>query len=202
MVELYVLADGDRLLVAHDPGDLAHPRPIAFADALAALAVQLPEHVRVDVDIKATGYEAQVVAAIRESGLTPRTLISTMELFSLAAIRALAPELPLGLSVPKARRDYLGSRLMRPGAYAMLAYLRLVLPRRVAGILRAGRADAIMAHWGVVTPALVRAVRGRGAELYVWTVDDPGRLVTLAGLGVTGVITNERDLFARAGLSG
>jgi glycerophosphoryl diester phosphodiesterase len=201
MVELDVLAHGDALVVAHDPGDLAHPRPIPFADALHALRDQLPPETRLDVDIKATGYEQAVVTAIREAGLSERTLVSTMELSSLRIIRAAAPELALGLSVPRARRDYLSSRLTRPAAYAMLAYLRRVLPGQTARILQAGGIDAIMAHWGVVTPGLVQAVRGRGAELYVWTVDDPRRLLALDRLGVTGVITNDRELFARAGMA-
>jgi glycerophosphoryl diester phosphodiesterase len=198
MVELDVLAGGDGLVVAHDSHDLSHPQPIAFADALAALRDGLPEQTRFDVDIKATGYERQVVEAIRGAGLTARTLVPTMELSSLKVIRTIAPELALGLSVPKARRDYLASPLTRPGAYARLAYLRLVLPGQTERILRARYADAIMAHWGVITPRLVRAVRGHGAELYAWTVDDPNRLRALERLGVTGVITNDPDLFDRA----
>jgi glycerophosphoryl diester phosphodiesterase len=201
MVELDVLAHGGGLVVAHDSSDLAHPEPIVFADALTALRDALPEQTRFDVDIKAVGYEREVVQAIHSAGLAPRTLVSTMELASLTAIRAMAPELALGLSVPKARRDYLASRLTRPGAYVMLAYLRQVLPRQTAGILRAGYADAIMAHWGVITPRLVSAVRGQGAELYAWTVDDPARCRALQRLGVTGVITNDRELFDRADLA-
>jgi len=201
MVELDVLARGGELVVAHDSADLSHPQPVAFADALHALRDQLPPQTRLDVDIKATGYELSVVEALRSAGLTERTLVSTMELASLKVIRAAAPELALGLSVPKARRDYLASRLTRPAAYAMLAYLRQVLPGQTARVLRAGQADAIMAHWGVITPRLVRTVRGLGAELYAWTVDDPKRLLALERLGVTGVITNDRDLFARAGLA-
>ncbi len=198
MVELDVLAHGGQLVVAHDPSDLTHPEPIAFASALAALRDQLPARTRFDVDVKAIGYEHQVIEALRAAGLVQRTLVSTMELSSLQVLRAAAPELLLGLSVPKARRDYLASRLTRPGAYAMLAYLRRVLPGQTARVLRAGQADAIMAHWGVVTPRLVRAVRSLGGELYVWTVDDPQRLLSLERLGVTGVITNDPGLFARA----
>lgn len=201
MVELDVLARDGELVVAHDSADLLHPRPIAFADALRALRERLPPQTRFDVDIKATGYELSVVEAVRSAGLTERTLVSTMELASLEVIRAAAPELALGLSVPKARRDYLASRLTRPAAYAMLAYLRLVLPGQTARVLRDGLADAIMAHWGVVTPRLVKTVRGFGGELYAWTVDDPARLLTLERLGVTGVITNDRELFTRAGLA-
>jgi glycerophosphoryl diester phosphodiesterase len=201
MVELDVLAHGGELVVAHDSADLTHPRPIPFADALRALRDQLPLQTRFDVDIKATGYELAVIEALRSAGLTERTLVSTMELATLRVIRAAAPELALGLSVPKARRDYLASRLTRPAAYAMLAYLRQVLPGQTARVLRAGEADAIMAHWGVITERLVTTVRALHGELYAWTVDDPARLFALQQLGVTGVITNDRDLFARAGLA-
>jgi glycerophosphoryl diester phosphodiesterase len=200
MVELDVLARGDELIVAHSPDELDHPRPVRFADALAALRELLPEHVELDVDLKATGYELAVLDTLRELKLVPRTLISTMEASSLRVLRAQAPELRLGLSVPKARRDYLSHPLTRPAAYAMLAYLRRVMPRQATQALRSGLADAIMAHWGVVTPALVRAVRGAGGELYVWTVDDAERLLSLHALGVSAVITNDRELFARAGL--
>jgi glycerophosphoryl diester phosphodiesterase len=199
MVELDVLARGDELVVAHDPSDLSHPVPVRFADALAALRDLLPEHTRFDVDIKTTGYEIAVIDALQDADLIGRTLVSTMELSSLPILRAAMPELRLGLSVPKARRDYLSHPLTRPAAYGMLAYLRQVLPRQTARVLRAGMADAIMAHWGVVTPRLVSAVSGLDKELYVWTVDDPQRLVTLERLGVTGVITNDRELFSRAG---
>ena len=59
----------------------------------------------------------------------------------------------------------------------------------------AGRCDAVMAHWRLVTPALLEAVRGAGGELYVWTVDDADRIRALEALGVDGVITNDPRLF-------
>jgi glycerophosphoryl diester phosphodiesterase len=199
MVELDVLALGSELVVAHDQSDLAHPVPIPFAAALEALREQLPPAVELNVDLKSTGYEHQVVDVLRSLGLIERTLISTMERESLPILRAAAPELRLGWSVPKARRNYLAHPLTRPAAYVMLAYLRRVLPRQTTDVLRSGVADAIMAHWGVVTPALWAEIRSLGKELYVWTVDDAERLVTLDRLGVTGVITNDRTLFERAG---
>jgi glycerophosphoryl diester phosphodiesterase len=55
--------------------------------------------------------------------------------------------------------------------------------------------DAIMAHWRVVTPALVRAVACEGGELYVWTVDDASHIAKLTEMGVSGIITNDPRLF-------
>jgi len=195
MVELDVLRHGHRLVVAHDPGQLGDPRLVGFEEALRGLAALVEPSVRFDVDIKATGYEREVAEVIFAAGIAERTLVSTMEHESLAVLRREAPSLRLGLSVPLARRNYLAHPLTRPGAYGMLAYLRRVLPARVARVLDAGEADAIMAHWGVVTERLVSTVTDRGAELFVWTVDDARRLERLRGLAVTGVITNERSLF-------
>jgi glycerophosphoryl diester phosphodiesterase len=199
MVEIDVLSHGDRLVIAHDPSDLTHEVLIDFADALAALSDLLPHHVGLNVDVKAVGYETRVADAIAAAGLVDRTLVSTMEAESLPVFRRDAPELRLGLSVPKARRNYLAHPLTRPAAYAMLARLRRTLPRSLQPALQAGTFDAVMAYWGVVTQRLVDVVRDSGRELYVWTVDDHTRLPGLQRLGVTGVITNDRLLFARAG---
>lgn len=201
MVELDVMEHHGELIVAHDPRDLSHPRPLRFADAMEALAALLGPGVGIDVDVKAVGYEGAVIDTLRELGLIQRTLVSTMEATSLRALRAAAPELRLGLSIPRVRRDYLAHPATRVGAYAILVYLRRVLPRQVARALRSGLADDIMAHWGVVTPQLVAATRAAGADLYVWTVDDAQRLAALHRLGVTGVITNDATVFHRAGLA-
>ena len=187
------------LVIAHDPADLAREPLIEFADALSALDRLLPERVGLNVDVKAIGYETRVADAVASAGLAHRTLVSSMEIDSLLVLRRVAPELRLGLSVPKARRDYLAHPLTRPAAYAMLEYLRRTLPRKLEPALQAGTFDALMAHWGVVTQRLVETVRRHGRELYVWTVDDHTRLPPLYRLGVTGVITNDRLLFARAG---
>jgi glycerophosphoryl diester phosphodiesterase len=76
-------------------------------------------------------------------------------------------------------------------------YVRRRLPRVVRRHIEAGRCEALMAHWLFITPALVRAVREAGGELYVWTVDELPRIGDLRTLGVTGVITNDPRLFAQ-----
>jgi glycerophosphoryl diester phosphodiesterase len=107
----------------------------------------------------------------------------------------------LGWSVPKASRDYTQSRAYAVPVLAALHAYRAAFPRRAARALRERRVDAIMAHWRLVSPALVRAVRGAGGELYVWTVDELERIAQLEALGVTGVITNDPRLFARVGVA-
>jgi glycerophosphoryl diester phosphodiesterase len=94
------------------------------------------------------------------------------------------------------KRDYTSDMLTLIPALAMLTGYRATLPRRAQRALSTGLVDAIMAHWRVVTPALVRAVGRAGGELYVWTVDDAARIRKLTQLGVSGIITNDPRLFS------
>jgi glycerophosphoryl diester phosphodiesterase len=113
-------------------------------------------------------------------------------------VRAAAPEIRLGWSVPKVRRNYLGNVFTKVPALAAARYGRMALAVRGPREIRHGRIDAIMSHWALVTPRLARAVQAVGGELYVWTVDDPVRIASLSAIGVTGVITNDPRLFVTA----
>lgn len=199
MIELDVLAehpDGTgRLLVAHDREDMRSRTPLTFEQALEHLSSRPFTEIELDVDVKLPGYELRVLEALRAFDLVPRTLISGMFPAGLALIRAAEPALRLGWSVPRVRRDYTTDMLTAIPALAMLTGYRATLPRRVRTALQEGRFDAIMAHWRVVTPGLVRAVAEGGGKLYVWTVDDVATIAKLTRLGVDGIITNDPRLF-------
>jgi glycerophosphoryl diester phosphodiesterase len=202
MVEFDVLPEhpdrSGRLVLAHDFEAAARHEPLTLEQGLAHFAQDAWEGVELDVDLKTTGYELRVVDALREYGLAERALISTMEQESLRVIRAAAPEIRLGWSVPKLRRDYMANPVTRVPALFGAQYIRTVLPGQAARAIRAGRIDAVMSHWALVTRRLARAVDGAGGELYVWTVDDATRIAKLDALGVTGIITNDPRLFATA----
>lgn len=198
MIEFDVLPErrGGRLLLAHDYEDAEAREPLTLEEGLAYLASETFAGVELDVDLKLPGYEDAVVQALGGAGLTSRALISTQFSESLTTIRALEPQLRLGWTVPKLRRDPFGSWYLVPPALAALGYARVALPGRAAAAVRSGFCDAVMAHWRLVNPRLVRAVTAAGGELYVWTVDELPRLQALKRLGVTGVITNDPRLFA------
>jgi glycerophosphoryl diester phosphodiesterase len=200
MIEFDVLPEdmrdpqGSRLLLSHDyDHDLS--ATLTLEQGLAHLASSPFTSVELDVDLKLPGYERRVVDALRGHGLVERTLVSSTFMRSLVAVRALEPRLRLGWSVPRARRDPTQSRLLMVPAYALAARIRRRLPAAAARHLEAGRCDAIMVHWRLISPALVRAVADAGGELYVWTVDDAARIRALEAMGVTGVITNDPRLF-------
>ena len=122
-------------------------------------------------------------------------LVSTTEDASLQLLRARHPEIALGWSLPRMRRNPLRNPVIALPALGVLMYVRRALPGVVANRIRRGEIDALMAHWRLVTPRLAEAIRGAGGELYAWTVDDAERIVTLQQIGVTGVISNDPRLF-------
>jgi glycerophosphoryl diester phosphodiesterase len=186
------------LLIAHDYEDLRSRPRLTLEEALAHLSSEQFAALEFDVDVKLPGYELRALAALREHGLIERTLISGMFPAGLAQVRAAEPRVRLGWSVPRVRRDYTTDMLTAIPALAFLTGYRATLPGRARAALQAGRFDAIMAHWRVVTKALLRAVREGGGELYVWTVDDARMIERLTAMGVDGIITNDPRLFDRA----
>jgi glycerophosphoryl diester phosphodiesterase len=196
MIEFDVLPEGERLILAHDYEDAACRVPHTLEEGLAYLAADAFAEVELDVDLKLPGYELRVLDALRDAGLLERALISCQHTKSLELLRAADAGVRLGWSVPKLTRDPFRSRATRLPAYVGLQAFRFVLPWQAAHAIRTRRCDALMVHWRLVTPRLVRSVRNAGGEVYVWTVDELPRLRELHGLGVTGVITNDPRLFA------
>ncbi len=198
MIEFDVLREehGDELILAHDYRDAASRTPHTLEEGLAHLASDAFGEVELDLDLKLPGYELRVLDALRGAGVLDRALISSQYRSSLELLRAAEPAVRLGWSVPKVSKDPFRSRRTAVVALVAAQALRLVLPAQAARAIRARRCDALMVHWRLVTPRLVRRVSDAGGELYVWTVDELPRLRQLEALRVTGVITNDPRLFA------
>lgn len=200
MIEFDVLPerwmDGEsELFLAHDYDALAASDRFTLEQGLEHLKAEHFDEVELDVDLKGPGYELRVLDALRRHGLLDRALISTQYTESLEAIRAAAPEVRIGWSVPKLRRDPFARRWAIPFAIPLLLAYRALLPGRAARAIRARRCDALMSNERLVTRRLVRAIRRAGGDLYVWTVDDAAVIRRLEEWGVTGVITNDPRLF-------
>ena len=198
MIEFDVLPQntdgGGELFLAHDYEHLEGAITLREGlEHLAATGVDLL------VDLKRTGYEDRVVAALRQHGLLERVVVTTMEPRSLAVLRKLEPGLAIGQSVPRIKRDYLAHKATRLLARLPLYYLRGALPRRMAKAIAAGKIDAVSAHASVVTPRFVRAVHLAGGQIYVWTVDDRRDIGRFTAMDVDGIITDDPRLFDDAG---
>ena len=199
MIEFDVLSERDdgtgELLLAHDYNDAAERRPHTLAEGLAHFADAVYDGIELIVDLKTSGYEERVVAALHEHGLADRVLISTTEEPSLELLRRHHPQIPLSWSLPRMRRNPLHNPVTAVPAVFVLTYVRRALPGVAANRIRRGEIDALTAHWRLITPRLADAIRKAGGELYAWTVDDSERIDALELMGVTGVISNDPRLF-------
>ena len=182
------------LVLAHDYSHALDGAP-SLADGLDHLAGPEFDGIEFDVDLKVPGYERRVVEALRERDLIGRSLVSSQFIRSLAEVRRLEPELRVGWSVPRAKRDYTKSLFWIGPAMVALTVIKRTLPTQATRALGAGRCDALMVHKRLVSPKLVRAVEAAGGEVYVWTVDDAAEIRRFEAMGVTGIITNDPRLF-------
>lgn len=182
------------LVVAHD-WDAAAAGPVPTLDeALAAFTRPPLDRVRINLDLKLPGREDEIVALLRDHGLIERASVSTMEIPALERIGSLAPELPRGWTVPRVTRDWTSKRLLRPVVLAGASVLRRRLPGTVAAGIRRLGAGSVWAFHGIVTPRLVEAVHGAGADINVWTVDHPGEVARFRAMGVDGIVSNDPRL--------
>jgi glycerophosphoryl diester phosphodiesterase len=195
MIEFDILRLRDgRLVLAHDYHDAERPDVVTLDEGLDHFAGDAYTDVELDVDLKLPGYEREVVEGLIARGLEERSLISTTYPESLEVIGKIAPGVRRGWSVPRAQRDYTQS-IYKLAVLPVLAYMRARLPGQAARMIGSGHCEALMCHWRLVSPGLVRAVHGAGGQLYVWTVDDAARIAQLSALEVDGVITNDPRLF-------
>jgi glycerophosphoryl diester phosphodiesterase len=196
MIEFDVLRGRDgRLVLAHDYRDAARPDVVTLEQGLEHFAGEAYAGVELNVDLKLPGYERVVLDALSSQGLAERSLISTQYPESLDAIGELAPGQRRGWSVPRVRSDPTRSPWKKPFALVAAAFMRRRLPGQADRMLRAGRCQAVMTHWRLVSRRLVQRVHAAGGQVYVWTVDDTDHIERLSALGVDGVISNDPRLF-------
>jgi glycerophosphoryl diester phosphodiesterase len=199
MIEIDVLRVREgRLVIAHDHHDALARMPLDLSDALDAFLEPPLDKVEIDCDLKLAGREAELAGALAGRGLLERAMVSTMETESLLKLRRLEPDLRLGWTYPKTRRDWTQYGWAKPAVAAGLLALRRRFPAILAAKAPELGVDAVWAYQAIVTPRLVQAARDLEIELIAWTVDDAARIRELAAMGVDGICTNDPRLFAAA----
>ncbi|HET8975453.1 MAG TPA: glycerophosphodiester phosphodiesterase [Solirubrobacterales bacterium] len=199
MIEFDVLrAREGRLIVAHDYEDALTRRPLTLSEALDAFSEPPLDKVEIDCDLKLPGREAELAGALQGHGLVERAMVSTMEIESLQKLRQLEPDLRLGWTFPKTRRDWTSHRSVVPILKVALAAMRRQFPKAIGERTERLGLSAIWAYHQVVTRRAVEAAREADVELIAWTVDDLGRMTELIEMGVEGIVSNDPRLFDRA----
>ncbi len=138
-----------------------------------------------NVDLKARGFEAEVLDLLRQFAVVERTVISTTSIESLRKLASLEPGLRLGLS----RGQWVTSVPSRLVREALAAVIRTTLPLLLFE-LRFSRATAIMLQHAIVAPGLVARLHQHGYRVFAWTVDDALEARRVAAARVDGIATD------------
>jgi glycerophosphoryl diester phosphodiesterase len=178
------------LVVAHDWHDAERRAPLRLTEALDAFLTPPLDEVEIDLDIKLPGREEEIVAALRERDLVGRAMVSTMEMYSLARIRELEPELRRGWTYPKVTKDWNSKPWARLAMPFALAAMRQRLPGLAAEQLPKLGVAAMWVYHPLVSARLARIAKLADVELIAWTVDDLKQ-------GVDGICSNDPRLFGR-----
>ncbi len=187
------------LVVAHDWHDAERRTPLTLGQALDAFLEPPLDQVEIDIDIKLPGREEEIVAALRERGLTGRAMVSTMELYTLGRILELEPNLRRGWTYPKVTKDWASKRWAKGPMLAALMAMRQRLPGLAAEKLPKFGVESMWVYHPLVSARLARITKLAGVELIAWTVDDLRRMQRLVDAGVNGLVSNDPRLFAELG---
>jgi len=180
VVEIDVLGlPGRGVVLTHSAREVLG-EPLSLDKALALLAAS---SAGVLLDVKGSGYEAELVEAIRRHDLLRRTLASTTDLGILRRLQALEPRLARSVTYPRNR-----------GRALALARVPYVLPGRIAALLERAGAVAATLNYRVITPSVVARCHEHGAAVLAWTVNDVPAAQWLANLGVDGLITDDPSI--------
>ena len=141
---------------------------------------------QMNVDLKETGYEGELLRILRHHNVLGDILISSLIPASLRTLKKLAPEVQVALSYPSGNQRGVISLMPWP--------LRLTIPWHVVRMVAAAHADAIMLHHHIITPQTVTAAHRRGYRAFAWTVDDPAEMKRLKQMGIDGITSDRPDL--------
>lgn len=198
--DVHASADGVAI-IAHDPdlsrvagrdalvGDLTAAE-LARVDlgeghgfcTLAEALARFPD-IRFNIDVKSAAAAAPAARAIREAGAEQRVLVSSFsEPRRLAALRLL-PGVVSSASAPRFLLALLAATagLQPLVTLALRGLVAVQVPEEAIGLR-------------ITSPRVIRAVHRAGAEMHVWTINDPQRMTELLDLGVDGIVTDRADL--------
>jgi glycerophosphoryl diester phosphodiesterase len=183
LVLFHDLEIGRRRVRTMTSAQLAESAPdLATLSELIALVRAHPGTL-LNVELKSDGRGSWALArsvarALRASSLGDRLVVSSFDPLALAALRLAAPELRTGYLW---WADDRAPRLLRSPWPARWLHV-----------------DALHPHYRAVDEGLVARARRRALLVNVWTVNDVEEARRLRGLGVSGIISDDPELYDRA----
>ncbi len=136
----------------------------------------LPKQTLIGIEVKAAGYEEQLVRRLRQSGRLDRLVIGSADDGIGSRLRDLLPEVPHYFPKWAAIRLAAGVKLSN-GRLSRPVYQVLATPRAGAGL-------------SMDTPGLIASAKTLGVLVAYWTINDAPEMERLLRLGADGLITD------------
>ena len=124
-----------------------------------------------------TSIVRDTIAAVKDTGLFDRLLISSFDPVLLAEAKAIDPQTKTGF-------------LYSPNSKVTFK----IVHRNMLNVAKELRANAIHPFSLYVTKSLVDSAHAAGMDVNVWTVNSPKSVLRMAALGVEGIITDYPDV--------
>ena len=140
---------------------------------LGDLLEAFPE-ARFNIDAKSDDVVDPLLDVLRDAEALDRVCLASFSGERLRRMRRAVPKVPTSFSPAEIARLRLGQRLGRAGACVQVPFRQ----RRLT----------------VVTPGLVRRAHAIGAQVHVWTIDDPDEMRYLLDIGVDGLMSDRIDV--------
>ncbi len=160
----------------------------------------------INIDLKESGYEAEVVDIVKQLHLQHRVMFSSLSPRSLKTVKTINAEFFVALSYPstylirlydisyfKPFFNYLGNKKL--AMYPFFTTIRTVLPYKVRRLAADQGIDALIIRSPFISLKLVDAVHKKELKLYTWPADASEDLLKLKKLGVDGASSNKPDAF-------
>ena len=160
-----------------------------------AAGERAPDDVVLLVDVKRPGYERDVVKALQEARIVERTIVASYFARAIRAVREREPRRTTGIGYPADRTGLAERDEPTPVDVAALTSMRQVLPLRLARMIRAAQADAVLIHHLAISRPLVARCRALGVPLVAWTVNDRRSLERVLRLDVDAIVSDDPLVF-------
>jgi glycerophosphoryl diester phosphodiesterase len=128
---------------------------------------QFGQRAYLDIELKASGHEASVVAAVKAHAPQRGFMLSTFYPDILARLNDLDASLPLGFLCESDRAMAVWHQMP----------MQVFLPQDC-----------------YVQPTLIEEAHARGLQIMTWTVNDAGRMLQLGEWGIDGIISDDPGL--------
>jgi len=129
----------------------------------------------INIELKAGGYEKEVINFVRKYDLTESVVLSSFFPWVIMKIKDIDSRIKTGWIV---------------GQEQILSANKLA--RAILGfIFKKVKADSAHFQYEIITPEIIQKFHERDIPIYTWTVNDSTIMNQLIGLGVDGIITNK-----------